>query len=77
MKTQRHDAPEQQVYHRQIVAPEGPVSDVELVYYVSWPEACAALTALLPDADLAAGYWGRVIDPRTNVTCYRDALCLD
>ena len=22
-------------------------------------------------------YWGRVTDPRTGVTCYRDGLCLD
>ena len=51
--------------------------DVETVYHASWPEACAALTALLPDADLRAGYWGRVTDPRTGITCYRDALCLD
>lgn len=75
--TQPHTAPGQQPYYRQIIAPAGPVTDAQIVYYASWPDACAALTALLTDADLEAGYWGRVTDPRTRVTCYRDALCLD
>lgn len=72
-----------QPYYRQITAPDVPSGHqlggtyVETVYHTSWPEACAALTALLPDADLEVGYWGRVTDPRTGVTCYRDGLCLD
>lgn len=66
-------------YQRHIADPDQQpgADDVETVYHASWPEACAALTALLPDADLRAGYWGRVTDPRTGITCYRDALCLD
>lgn len=77
MTTQPHTAPAQQPYYRQITAPDGPTTGVETVYHASWPDACAALTALLPDADLEAGYWGRVTDPRSGVTCYRDGLCLD
>ena len=77
MTTQPHTVSALQPYYRQIIAPDGPVAEVETVYYASWPNACAALTALLPDADLEAGYWGRVTDPRTKVTCYRDALCLN
>lgn len=70
-------APALRPYYRQVTAPDGPASHVETVYHASWPEACAALTGLLPDAALEVGYWGRVTDPRTGVTCYRDGLCLD
>lgn len=66
-----------QPYYRQIFAPDVPATPEETVYYTSWQEACDALTAIVPDAHIAAGYWGRVTDPRTGTICYRDGLCLD
>jgi len=75
MTTQIHVA--KQPYYRLILAPEGPAAGEEIVYHASWSEACAELADLLPDDSLSAGFWGRVFDPRTRKTFYRDALCLE